>query len=71
MDELAEQPELTDLVMDPEAVLVLEAEEVARAYMEAGKSASVVLTAAFKAMMDPHLRPLRKLTSSHKHTCCR
>ncbi len=47
-------------------VLVLEAEEVVRAYMEAGKSASVAPTAAFKAMMDPLLGPLRKLNAQGK-----
>ncbi len=36
-------------------VLVLEAEEIVLAYIEAGKSASVAPTAAFKAMMDPLL----------------
>ncbi len=44
-------------------VLVLEAEEVVRAYTEAGKNASVAPTAAFKALMDPLLGPLRKLNA--------
>jgi hypothetical protein len=42
-------------------VLVLEAEEVVRAYTEAGKNASVAPTAAFKALMDPLLGPLRRV----------